>query len=844
MTPELWQQVETVLAEAWELPVAERLGFLEKRCGHDPRLRREVESLLAQDRDSSTPDALDQLVSSLHAARPTLGTGQCVGPYRLLEEIGRGGMGTVYLALRADDEFEQQVAVKLVKRGMDTEEIVRRFRHERQILAQLDHPNIARLLDGGTSDDLPYFVMEHVSGEPIDRYCDHHKLSTRERVELFRKVCSAVQFAHQNLVIHRDLKPGNILVTDEGQPKLLDFGIAKLLTPAPCCQAPLTAYGHRPPMTLEYASPEQVRGEALTTAGDVYSMGVLLYKLLTGHRPYRAPERALEELCREIREDEPVKPSTAVGRTEEIRLADGTAVTLTPQRLSEVRDGDPRTLRRRLSGDLDAVVLKALRKDPRRRYASVEQLSEDLRYHSEGLPVTARRLTIAYQVGKFVHRHRLETVMAAAVLLIIIGFGIHATRLKNRAQRQQERAEEVSHFLADLFQLPDPQRSSGETVTARQLLAKATESIHLELEEQPRDRTLLMAAIGSAYLGLELYEQARPLLEQSLELRRQMVSSPDSDRELIHVLLDLALVCRFTGEPRGAAELETEVLELVRLRHLDKLRVARALNRQASLLRFQGDLQATELFYREALEMKIRLFGPEHPDVATSENGLATILEEQGRLEEAEDLYQKALGMRIRFHGPEAPETLTTRNNLAVLLQDMGELDAAEPLLRENLDVRLRRHGPDHVQVAFSHNNLAFLLGLRGSYGEADLHYCEAFRIFRSALGPEHVNVAVVLRNRAGLTLAKNDFAAAESMVRQALGIFRQTWPDGHWRIADAESVLGECLWGLARFEEAELLLRRSYRFLEAESGEKARQTREASERFERLLAARSTSVD
>ncbi len=347
--------------------------------------------------------------------------GRLIGPYKIIRKIGHGGMGSVFLAARADDQYRKQVAIKLVKRGMDTDFIVSRFLSERQILASLDHPNIASLFDGGaTADGLPYFVMEDIEGLPINEYCDTHNLSTTERLKLFSIVCAAVHYAHRKHIIHRDIKPTNILVTADGMPKLLDFGIAKILDPDLSIQTTGRTATARRLMTPGYASPEQVRGESVTTASDIYSLGVLLYELLTGHRPYHVRNRATDEIARVICEQEPEKPSTAITRIEEVHGDDGLRpIRLTPESVSKTRDGSPEKLRRRLAGDIDNIVLMAIRKEPRRRYESVEQFSEDIRRHLEGRPVRARKDTLSYRSAKFINRNRAAVIEVALSMLVV-----------------------------------------------------------------------------------------------------------------------------------------------------------------------------------------------------------------------------------------------------------------------------------------------------------------------------------------------------------------------------------------------------------------------------------------
>ena len=414
MESERWQRIESVFHSVLDCVPERRAALLESACIGNPELRTEVESLLAvyQKTGFTRRGAFQDGFKLLEKRADQQQQGRQIGPYRIVREIGCGGMGAVYLAARADEVFEKVVAIKVIRRGLDTDDVIHRFRSERKILATLDHPNITRLLDGGTTDDgLPYFVMEYIEGEPIDHYCDARKLNVTERLKLFQGVCAAVRYAHQNLVIHRDIKPGNVLVTKEGVPRLLDFGIATLLAPeGTSADATVTIVR---PLTPEYASPEQVRGEPITTASDVYSLGGLLYRLLTGHRPYRSamssPAEIEEAVCHEV----PAKPSLAVLYEDSLRS--GEAAGGTAQSVSATREGTPHKLHRRLAGDLDNIILMALRKEPQRRYASAEQLSLDITRHLGNLPVMARPDSAGYRAAKFVARHKAG--VAGATLL-------------------------------------------------------------------------------------------------------------------------------------------------------------------------------------------------------------------------------------------------------------------------------------------------------------------------------------------------------------------------------------------------------------------------------------------
>lgn len=476
---------------------------------------REVESLLAHqtqaDNFFKTP-ALDQAAKALAesddeslrpGATPRL-IGRMVSHYRIVERLGYGGMGEVYRAVRDDDQYQKLVALKLVRTGFDTQFLLERFKNERQILAGLEHPNIARLIDGGTTEEgLPYFVMELVEGEPIDRYCESHRLSIVLRLALFRSVCSAVHYAHQHLVVHRDIKPSNILVTAEGVPKLLDFGIAKITDPAHFPRAVEPTATAMRVMTPEYASPEQIRGEAITTASDVYSLGVLLYFLLTGHLPYRLRTRAPHEIARAICEVDSEKPSTAVNRVEEVPGAEGMPLKLTPELISGTREGQPEKLQRRLSGDLDQIALKAIRKEKDLRYSSVEQFSEDIGRYLDGQPILARKATLGYRTAKFVKRHKTGMIAATvAIVLLIAGMAaiVRESRLERAQRARAERRFNDVHKLANalLFDIHDVIANLPGTAAARKTIVTTSLNYLDSLAaESSGDESLQLDLIGA-----------------------------------------------------------------------------------------------------------------------------------------------------------------------------------------------------------------------------------------------------------------------------------------------------------------------------------------------------------
>jgi serine/threonine-protein kinase len=767
-----------------------------------------------------------------------------IGPYRVLREIGRGGMGAVYLAARADEQFEKHVAIKLVRGGPDSAEIVERFRRERQILASFDHPCIARMLDGGTTEDgFPYFVMEYIEGEPLDHYCDSRALPVTERLKLFASVCSAVQYAHRNLVVHRDLKPRNILVTSEGVLKLLDFGIAKLLNPdSPAEGQTVTGFVA---LTPEYASPEQVRGEPISTATDVYSLGVILYRLLTDRLPYRVRSRQVLEIVRAVCEEEPERPSQAVG------------------------DFSP--LRKPLEGDLDTIVMTALRKDPLRRYPSVEALGEDVRRHLEGLPVAARKPTFSYRAQKFLKRHWLGVAATALVFTVLITAGIALAIQSARVARERDKAQKVSDFLVNLFRVSDPGEARGNTITAREILDKGSEEIRSELEEQPEVRAALMSTMGVVYTTLGLYDRALPLLEEALELRRQTLGE---HLDVAQSLTELAFVLDQKGDYRTAEALDREALAMERrLLGSEHEVVADTMNDLASVLYNKGDSQAAEALWREVLPMQRKLLGNDHAAVASTLNNLAGMAFDRGDYSGAAELWRETLEMHRSLTGEGHPVVASGLSNLAGALFEMGNARGAEVLHREALALRRKVFGVDHPDVAASLSNLAVVLREEGDAGEAGRLQSEALASRRKTLGHEHRDVAESLSGLAdalsdaglldaakiryeealairrkvlpslhpdladtllglGIVLTnQGEAGAAEPLLREALEIRERSYLAGNWRTAEVRSALGACLVAQQRYQEAEPFLLDAYSSLKARDSS-ARASRETRERL------------
>jgi serine/threonine protein kinase/tetratricopeptide (TPR) repeat protein len=835
---------------------------------------RSVKGALDELKFSPEPMAIDP--DETHKM-PTTPDGRRIGPYEVLRELGHGGMGTVYLAARADEHYRKRVAIKVVKADTDNEEVLRQFRRERQILASLEHPNIARLLDGGaTEGGLPYFVMEYVPGQPIDEYCDRQSLAVADRLKLFLAVCSAVQHAHRSLIVHRDIKPSNVIVTPEGVPKLLDFGIAKFLHPELSGEGARTATVLA--MTPEYASPEQARGEPITTATDVYSLGVVLYLLLTGHHPYRGKSRSVVEILRAVIEADPARPSTVVGLTEE--APQGAALSaLTPETVSGTREGTPERLKRRLRGDLDTILMMALRKEPNRRYPSVEAFAGDIARHLRGHPVTARKATPIYRAGKFLRRHAVGATVFAALTCLVLAFGITMAVQSKRLARERDKAQRVSEFLVDLFKVSDPSEAKGKTVTARELLdGGAGKMMRGELKEDPDVRAALLDTTGRVYEALGLLDKAEPLLREGLAIRRRTLGE---HRDVAASLNNLANVLREKGDYAGAEPLYREALAMRRkLLGREHPEVATSLVGLANLLYNKGDYAGAEALYREALAMRRKLLGNEHPDVALSLNDLAVALDDEGDYKGAEALYRETLAMNRKLLGNEHPSVAISLNNLAAVLYERGEYPEAETLHREALAMRRKLLGNEHPDVAESLSNLAGVLQAEGDFPGALALYREALAVNRKLLGNEHPDVAMNLNGLAEIRDAQGDYADAEPLYREALAmrskllgkehplvadsltglgtllvkrgdarsaeplllealhIRERALPKGHPDLSAARSALGGCLVALGRYQEAEPLLLESYDVLRSKCSERSLVVRTAAQRLVRLYEA------
>jgi eukaryotic-like serine/threonine-protein kinase len=750
-----WQRIGEVLDAALAREPEHWPSVLDATCVGAPDLRREVEDLLDRVGDArgfleSRPTAAAAAVIAEAFDGREPGAGHRIGAYSIVREIGRGGMSRVFLARRADGHFEQHVALKLLRPGLDTEIDRARFRAERQILASLNHPNIARLLDGGLTDaGQPYLVLEYVEGQPIDAYCDERSLTVRQRLDLFLAAAEATQHAHRNLIVHRDLKSSNIFVSVDGVVKLLDFGLAKLLEPSVSSGESAATRSVAHWMTPEYAAPEQIRRELVTTLTDVYQLGAVLYRLLSGRLPFIAPHGDLRELEAAVLRGDPTPPSVAVANSD-------------PGRAKLLR------------GDLDAIVLKALRSEPSERFASVEAMADDLRRHLSGHPVLARRVTAAYRARRFVRRHRVETIAALGILVSVLAGAGFSLRQARRAATERDLAtiasresQAVTSFVLGLFEASDPAETRGDTLTAVELVRRAAARAE-HLRGQPLAQARMLEVTGRLYQSLGQYAEAYATLQRAIDIRRHT-------------------------RPGDAVEL------------------AGALGQLTDVLVKLGRYAAADSAAREAMEIQQRALGPEHPALAITLHQIASISVYRGDLSVAEGYQRQALAVRQKALGPNDSLTAESHLSLGAILRIEGRMSDAEREFRSGLAILERSVSPDAPQLAGAMLDIAYLLAeVRGRYAEAEPLYHRALDIRRRAFGDGHPMVAATLLDFAEFLSTRGDRIAAVTPARQGVDIVRRAYGREHPVVADFQGRLAAILYRAGDLDEAAALFQQS----------------------------------
>jgi len=729
-----------------------------------------------------------------------------VANYRLIQKVGEGGMGEVWEA-QQEQPVRRKVAVKLIKWGLETKHVVARFESERQALALMDHPNVARVFDAGaTETGRPYFVMEYVKGVPITEHCDRYRLTTRERLRLYQQVCDGVQHAHQKGIIHRDIKPSNILVTiqdDKPVPKIIDFGVAKATAQRLTEKTVFTELGQMIG-TPQYMSPEQAEmtHQDIDTRTDVYSLGMVLYELLVGALPYDARElreAGFDEMRRRIREDEPSKPSTRLSTL-------GEAGTESARK----RRTDSRSLIRQLRGDLDWITMRALEKDRTRRYGAALELAADIGRHLRNEPVLAGPPSVTYRARKFVMRHRVGVAFVILALLFSVGFAvrerIQATRVaaqRDRADLEAEAAQEVSDFLIGLFEVSEPGEARGGTITAREILDQGAEKIGRELENQPLLQARMMQTIGSIYHKLGLYDEARPLMEQALAISREQLGEEH--------LGGLSELLRTVGEYEEARPLIEQALAIRETalgpEHAD---VAAAVFTLANLHSTLGEPERARSLYERALAIREKALGPEHTKVGAVLNNLAILHARAGEWEKARSLFERAVRIDEKALGPDHTDVAQGLNNLMVVARNMADYAAARQYAERALAIKEKVLGPDHPEVAMVLHNLANLLDDTGDTEQARSLLERSVQIDEAALGPDHPTVALTRNDLAAVLWELGDVEGARINWERALAIWEDTLPPDHPDLAHAIGNLAELLRSTGDTEAARPLFERA----------------------------------
>jgi serine/threonine-protein kinase len=796
-----WTRLDAVFQGALELPPDERPAYLDRACRADPDLRAEVEEMLAAE-GTSDPLDLERLVPPEDPFTPETDPfiGMRLGAWRVLHAIGHGGMGTVYLAERADGQYEQRVALKLLRGSAQQPGAASRFRSETHILARLSHPNIARLLDAGfTPEGSAYLVMEYVEGSPITTYCDARHLAVDQRLRLFRMAARATQHAHQSLIVHRDLKPLNIFVSATGEVKLLDFGIAKLLRPDHPLAGQTTSEMRA--LTPDYAAPEQLRGEPVTTAADVFVLGAVLYELLTGQRP---AEGGFTGGATGEQPSLPLAPSQSIRRRLAAKDADSHASSVA---IAKARGTTPPRLARRLEGDIDRIVLKALQPEPHRRYGSAEQLADDIDRLLDGRPVLAQPDRLMYRARRFVGRHRVGAFMTATLFAVVLSFAFVAVWQaravaveRDRARLEANRAARVTVLLAELFKLAEPGASTGQNITARQLLDEGRSRIASELAGDPAMQAALFNVVGRLYSNLSLHDTAIEIFQQALALeRKERPQGSLTQAETMHWLAELHVR---KNDYVSAERFFRDALLLRQALGAPAADVAATLEALGRALSFSGRHGEAEVPLHQAVEIRRQ----QHTSPAalmSALNELAVTLHRKGDMEVAERLFREAVEVGRRAPGS-SPEKVTSLLNLARLVHRFDrDPHRAEPMYRESLALARAIYPDDHEDVATCLGELARAVRDQRKLPEAEALAREARAMFTRLFGVRHRETMISSQTLASIRQAQGDISEAETLSREALGTARQLFKDGHPMALGAQRSLAALLDEQKRFKES-----------------------------------------
>jgi eukaryotic-like serine/threonine-protein kinase len=822
-----WQKVEELLHQAMALAPEQRAEFLDGACGSDADLRAELNSLLLVGDDlndeflkSPLRGVLEREIGEIESGG-ALAAGQIFAQrFELIRKLGEGGMGQVWLAEQIFP-VRRPVAVKLIKAGMYDEAVAQRFQSERQSLAIMDHPAIAKVFDAGmTSQGQPYLVMEYVPGLPITDYCDQHKLSIKDRIELFIQACEGVQHAHQKAIIHRDLKPSNILVLEvDGRPmpRIIDFGLAKTTAPQVTGETLFTQLGQFIG-TPGYMSPEQVNLSArdIDTRTDVYTLGVVLYVLLTGLQPFENKRRekpSLEEWLRQLREEEPPNPSTKVSGDKDTSSA-----------TADARRTEPRQLISQLRGDLDWITMKALERDRTRRYGTPSELAVDLRRFLNHEPVMARPASTGYRLRKYFRRHRIAVSVGAGLLVVLAVFSViqalqlrettrerdHAKQERDRANQERDRATRIAAFMSNMFKVPDPSEARGNSVTAREILDRAANDIGTGLAQDPEVQSQMTHEMASTYNNLGLHARAHELAQRAFDARLSLHGADDP--KTLESMTQLGLILHMEGHDAEAEPLDRQALADERrvLGSDDPLTLETA-DDLAMVLNPLGRYPEAEKLAREVVDSSTRRLGPESGLTLRAQNHLGSILFYAGHAADAEKVLRPALDAERRVWGPDHPETMKAMTMLAICLHHQNHFAEAELLYREVLASSERVLGTEHSSTAIAMANLANILGDEGHSPEAQKLQRQALAIFSRTLGPDHPSTLTCELNLSRGLRSDGQLQEAERLQRQILATeIRAHGPEYPDTLA-AQSELASTLFLERRYAEAEKLARETF---------------------------------
>ena len=797
-----WNESKDLLRRALALPPEERDAFLSDACADDTALLSKLRQLIAgaEQTDAGLRALVAEAAVGVSQDIAVDHSGRQIGPYSVIRRIGEGGMGDVYLAERADNQYRQQVAIKILKPGRDEQVLIQRFRSERQILADLDHPNIGRLIDGGEMENgRPYLVMEYVDGTPITEYCDQNGLDTKQRLRLFLQCCAAVSHAHKRLVIHRDLKPSNILVDAAGTPKLLDFGIAKLLDPQQQQHSMAITRDASRPMTPGHASPEQIRGETPTTATDIYSLGVLLYQLLSGRFPYQLTSHAPSELEQAILTTQPTKPSVRLAESDD---ADAPSV----DDVGRHRGTSVGRLRKELAGDLDNIVMVAMRKEAERRYSTVGDLAADIRSYLEFRPVTARADSVSYRLSRFIRRNRVGVGVTAVVIAgITLQTAFYTRQIqaeRDTALTERQTAESVSAFLVDLFNVANPIRGDDSTMTARDILDNGVEKIQTDLDGDPVVKARLLRTMGDAYSHLAYHDKAEAVIRDAIAIYE--VHAEPTDDELLDSLEILSSVLRSQeqwDDARNVAQRALSIREALVGKDDPSLHSSLAV--LGNIHHYLDELDEALALYERIIEIENNAFSKDDPAKAKAINHAALTYERMGRYAEAEAAYRESLRLREKGYGKEHARTAFGQSNLGIFLSNQGRHDAAEPYLLTALEVRRKIYGDDNINVAYPLTALSNIEVQRGNLTRA-AEYQEQVKSIWFATNPSHGTYANAVRSLGRLYGQMDRFEEALAETTLALELYREIYGEKNSRVAESLHTIAEVHYWQGTFEEAQ----------------------------------------